>query len=286
MKLIADSGSTKTDWRLVTDDGQQHTFKTEGINPYFHTSETVAQTLRTFSFGEHALEDFDEVFFYSAGSSTAQNKEIMDAGFKQVFTGAKVYIMHDLLGAARALFTEASGIAAILGTASNSCLYIDGEIKMNLGGHGYILGDEGSGMHIGRKVIRDFMSDLMPPEAQKNFVDEFGMTKDEISNAVYRQKLPNRFLASFSKFVHDHIDNPYFLAMVDDAFMKFFERTIIQYPDYQKYPMRVLGSVGHFFEPQLRHRAEMYNVKIDKIIKAPIDGLVAFHMKNDAAHAK
>jgi N-acetylglucosamine kinase-like BadF-type ATPase len=277
MKLIADSGSTKTDWRLLTPKGDLHSFWSEGINPYFHTPETVAQTLRSINFGTFVPEQILEVYFYSAGSSTAQNKALMEKGFRSVFTKAKVEIIHDLLGAARALFLNDSGIACILGTGSNSCLYIDGAIVKTLGGHGYILGDEGSGMHIGRKVIRDFMSDLMPPDVLDIFQKEHGLTKDEITFAVYKQHFPNRFLASFSKFVRTYIDHPYFQALVDDAFMKFFERYIIQYPDYKKYPLRVLGSVGFYYREQLEKRAAVYGITIDKIIQAPIDGLVAYH---------
>lgn len=282
MKLIADSGSTKTDWRLLTAEGEQLQFKSEGINPFFHDADSVAKTLSEISFAPYRHADISEVDFYSAGVSNRQNRKIMEQGFAKVFTEAKLNIMHDLLGAARALFfredgKEETGIACILGTGSNSCLYKDGEIKMVLGGHGYILGDEGSGMHIGRKVVRDFMSDLMPPEVKELFDEEFGLTKDEVSFAVYKKTFPNRYLASFSVFVQKHIEHPYFAALVDDAFMKYFERYIIRYPDYPELPVRVLGSVGYYFEPQMRKRADMYGLNIDRIIKAPIEGLVAYH---------
>jgi N-acetylglucosamine kinase-like BadF-type ATPase len=280
MKLIADSGSTKTDWILLTDSGEKLSFRTEGINPYFHTSDSVAELLQTFSFAPYTHADIDEVDFYSAGSSTPQNRKLMEVGFAKVFTKADVNIIHDLLGAARALFGEETGIAAILGTGSNSCFYKDQKIVLTLGGHGYILGDEGSGMHIGRKVVRDFMNDLMPDDVRKLFVSEYGLSKDDIFFAVYKQQYPNRFLASFSKFVKAHIEHPYLLEMADDAFMKFFERYIVHYPDYQSYPLRILGSVGYYFEEQIRNRAEQYGVHIDKILKAPIDGLVEYHQNH------
>lgn len=281
MKLIADSGSTKTDWRLLSSSGAMYSFKSEGINPFFHTPESVAEILRGTSFEPFAHRDIKEVDFYSAGVSNKQNRELMEKGFAKVFTSAKLNIMHDLLGAARALFQNGTGIACILGTGSNSCYYADGEIKQVLGGHGYILGDEGSGMHIGRKVVRDFMSDLMPEDVLKRFNQEFNLSKDEISFAVYKKTFPNRYLASFSVFVQKNIEHPYFAALVDDAFMKFFERYIIQYPNYKNLPVRILGSVGYYFEPQLRKRAEMYGVNIDHIIKAPIDGLVKYHQDED-----
>jgi len=277
MKLLADSGSTKTDWVLLTDSGEVLEYKSEGINPFFHNADSVAEVLKEISFDPYTHADIDEVDFYSAGVNNTRNRALMEQGFSKVFTSAKLNIMHDLLGAARALFSNETGIACILGTGSNACLYKEGEIKMTLGGHGYILGDEGSGMHIGRKVVRDFMSDLMPDDVKKLFDEEFGLTKDDISFAVYKKTFPNRYLASFSVFINKHVEHPYFNALVDDAFMKYFERYIIQFPDYLSHPVRILGSVGYYFEPQIRKRAEMYGINIDKIIKAPIEGLVEFH---------
>ncbi len=280
MKLIADSGSTKTDWRLIAPSGEVFDYKSEGINPYFHTDESVSETLRKISFAPYSHADIDEVYFYSAGSNTKKSMQIMEVGFRRIFINAKIYIIHDLLGAARALFGEESGLAAILGTGSNSCFYQDGKIKLNLGGYGYILGDEGSGMHIGRKVVREFMNDLMPKDVQERFKEKYYLTKDQIIYAVYKDAYPNRFLASFSKFANENLDHPYIADMVDDAFMKFFKRYIVQYPSYQSYNLRVLGSVGFFFEKQLCARADRYGVKIDKIMRAPIDGLLKFHQEH------
>lgn len=279
MILIADSGSTKTDWRLIASNGKIFSFKSEGINPYFHSSSSITRTLERLNIQPFNFADISEIFFYGAGSSSAQNREIMQLGFQPIFTNAKINILHDLLGAARALFKEDSGIAAILGTGSNSCLFVNGKIEQTLGGQGYILGDEGSGMHIGRKVVREFMNDLMPPDILEVFKATYGLTKDEISFSVYKKDFPNRFLASFSTFVFDNIDHPYILGLADDAFMKFFDRYIIQYPDYQKYPLRIVGSVGFFYKSQIQKQADRYGIKLDTIIRAPIDGLVNYHLK-------
>lgn len=277
MKLVADSGSTKTDWRLLKNDGSITAFQSEGINPYFHTSQSIAQTLLAMKFEHFEPEEIQEVYFYSAGSSTVQNKQIMHEGFAQVFVNSSIEILHDLLGAARALFRNESGIAGILGTGSNACLFVNEQIKLTLGGHGYILGDEGSGMHIGRKVIRDFMSDLMPAEALALFNEKYKLTKDQITQAVYKELFPNRFLASFSKIVLENIEMEYFRLMADDAFMKYFERYIIQFPDYQKYPIRIVGSVGYYFSKQINDRASKYGIEVQRFLKAPIEGLVAYH---------
>ena len=277
MKLIADSGSTKTDWKLITPSGEVFDYRSEGINPYFHTDDSVAKTLEKISFAPYSHADIEEVFFYSAGSNTKKSVAIMKNGFSRVFTSAEIHIKHDLLGAARALFQNDSGLVAILGTGSNSCLYLDGEIETNLGGFGYILGDEGSGMHIGRKIVREFMNDLMPRDMQDIFLNKYRVTKDQIIYAVYKDAYPNRFLASFSRFASENIHHPYISEMVDDAFMKFFERYIIQYSEYKKYNLRVLGSIGFFFEKQLRSCSGRYGIRIDKIMKAPIEGLLEYH---------
>jgi N-acetylglucosamine kinase-like BadF-type ATPase len=280
MILVADSGSTKTDWRLITDNGKEFSFRSEGINPYFHTPDTIVQTLNNIDFSPYTFYDISKVYFYSAGSNTTQNVKIMEQGFGKVFANAEIHILHDLLGAARALYEDESGIVGILGTGSNSCLFVDGEIKMNLGGQGYMLGDEGSGMHLGRKVVRDFMNDLMPDEVRKLFVDQYNLTKDQITFNVYKKMFPNRFLASFSKFVNENMDHPYFQALADDAFTKYFERYIIQYPDYQKYTLRIVGSVGYYFSELIVDMGKKYGIEVDKFIKGPIEGLVEYHTKH------
>ena len=231
-------------------------------------------------FSPYTFYDISEVYFYSAGTNTSQNVKIMEKGFRKIFSNAKVNILHDLLGACRALFVDESGIAGILGTGSNSCLFVDGEIKSNLGGQGYMLGDEGSGMHLGRKVVRDFMNDLMPDDILRKFVDQYDLTKDQITFNVYKKMFPNRFLASFSKFVHENIEHPYAQALADDAFTKFFERYIIQYPEYQKYKLRIVGSVGYYFQAQVIEMGEKYGIEVDKFIKGPIEGLVAYHREH------
>lgn len=281
MILIADSGSTKTDWRLIALNGKVFSFKSEGINPYFHSTATITETLRRFNLQPFDHADIKEVYFYGAGCSSDRNRKIMETGFQPVFSGAKIHILHDLLGAARALFQNESGIVAILGTGSNSCLYVNDEIVLSLGGQGYILGDEGSGLHLGRKVVRDFMNDLMPPDILKLFTETYGLTKDEISYAVYKKEFPNRFLASFSTFVSDHLDHPYMQRLAEDAFMKFFQRYVSQYLDYKSYPLRIVGSIGYFFKDQIQKQADDFGIKLDRIIRAPIDGLLEYHTKKD-----
>lgn len=276
MILVADSGSTKTDWRLVDGTFVVKSFRTVGINPFFHTSETIAEELSDMH--EHLdISLVHEVYFYGAGCSTAENKEMVGSGLQTVLPDAKINVYHDLLGAARALFQNEDGIAGILGTGSNACLYRDGKVELVLGGQGYIIGDEGSGMHIGRKLIRDYMNYLTPQDVKVHFEAEFGLSRHEISQALYRKRFPNRFLASFSKYVGENIANPYMYDLVDDAMMKYVDRYISQFPDYKNLPFRVIGSVGYHFQDILAKHAERVGTRLDRVLKAPIDGLVAFH---------
>lgn len=278
MKLIADSGSTKTDWKLVVSPENIHGFSGEGINPYFHTEDSVFETLKKLDMGPYGFSDVREVYFYAAGANTEPTCAILQRGFRRAFEEAEIFIMHDLLGAARSLYNGESGIAAILGTGSNTCMYRDGIIVRNRGGHGYILGDEGSGMHLGRKVVRDFMNDLMPADIRGKFEESFGYTKDEITYHVYKESFPNRFLASFGRFVGEHMGDPYIDALIEDAFTKFFDRYVTKYEDYERYPLRIVGSIGHYFEKPLKAVAKNFDVRIDKILQAPIDGLLEYHL--------
>lgn len=281
MILIADSGSTKTDWRLIDAQNHIHQFSSVGINPYFHTAETVYKALGEINFNEFSPADISEVHFYGAGISADVYRQIMTSAFEKFFAGAAVHLHHDLLGAARALFINSEGLAVILGTGSNTCLYDGTNIVQTRGGHGYILGDEGSGMYMGRKLVQDFMCDLLPDDLHVNFVSRFGLTKDQISVEVYKGRSPNRFLASFSKFIYQNIGHTYCQELVVQSFRDFFERNIVQYPNYARHRMRVVGSVGYYYSNILRPIASEYGIEIDKIIETPISGLALYHAKEN-----
>ena len=247
--------------------------------PFFHTSETVASELMRMEL-TFDLSKVEAVHFYGAGCSTTENVAIIRNGMRMVFPKSEIHVYHDLLGAARALFHSESGIAGILGTGSNACLYIDGEVVQVLGGQGYIIGDEGSGMHIGRKLIRDYMNYLMPEDVKEIFEAEVGLSRHDIADALYKQKFPNRFLASFSKFVNTHLDHPYIFEMADDALGKYVDRYIAKFPNYRSLPFRVVGSVGFYFREILEKHAERVGTKLDVVLRAPIEGLVDYHMAN------
>ena len=278
MILVADSGSTKTDWRLITADGRSLAFQSEGINPYFHTEESIVETLGRFCADTVSISDITSVYFYAAGCSSDANKALMARAFSRVFNPARIEILHDLLGAARALYPRGDGIAAILGTGSNACLFRDGEIVEVRGGEGWVLGDEGSGKDLGQRLLADYVNGLLPETIRTAFDAAYGLTRDAIRTAVYREPQPNRYLASFSPFVHRHLDHPYIAGLADAAFTTFFERYIIRFDDYRDHPLRIVGSVGTHFEAALAACADRYGIRVDKTLRAPIDGLVEYHL--------
>jgi len=279
MILIADSGSTKTDWRLIDDQRRIHQFATQGISPYFHTSEQIADILTSellpqFSFPTSNLE----IFFYGTGCRVEDKKQIVKAALQENFPKAIIEINSDMLGAARALCGHHAGIAAILGTGANTCYYEHGQIVENRTSTGFILGDEGSGAHMGKTFVQAFLNDELPEALSKRFTDRFKLGKDDIIDAVYRQPTPNRFLASFSKFIYQNLKEQYIIDLVSNCFNQFFEKHICRYPRYKEVKLSCTGSVAFYYSNILRSIAENHGVNIETISETPIAGLTLYHL--------
>lgn len=280
MILIADSGSTKTDWRLIDKNKEIHQFHTVGMNPYFVGSDQIAQTVREGVYASHSeWKGALEIFFYGAGCSTDDKRAVVSAGLKTVFPDAKIEVTHDIVAAARATCGHAPGIAAILGTGSNSCYYNGKQIVESVISPGYIFGDEGSGGQIGRALLTDYLYDELPEDLTKHFEHRFPeATREAILDAVYKQPRPNRFLASFSKFVYQNISNEYCVKLVIKCFDQFFDRHICKYEKHQEVPLHVVGSVGYYYSKLLQSVAENKGVSMGKILETPIAGLTLYHL--------
>lgn len=281
MKLIADSGSTKTDWASLSPGKPVAFYKSEGINPYFNTPETVAKTLAKIKFPENIFSGEHSVYFYGAGCSTPQYSDILYEGFRKVFKHSEIHIHHDMLGAARALFGNSGGIAAILGTGSNSCLYDGTRIQRIRGGHGFILGDEGSGQHMGRQFIKYYLNDDLPVHIEQEFYSRFKLTKDEVEYTVYKKPLPNRFLASFSPFVHEFRKEPVMQEIIFESLAIFFDKYILKYETVHNNPIGVVGSVGLAYSEEIDEICKHRRLSISKRIKSPIEGLIEFHQNEN-----
>ncbi|WP_149915069.1 N-acetylglucosamine kinase [Sphingobacterium cavernae] len=279
MIIIADGGSTKTNWCLLDDNQKKIYFNTEGYNPYFVDSDYIVSSLKKGLPNDLPLENIKEVNYYGAGVHNDEKAKIVSDAFRVLFPNAKIEIGHDLLAAARALLGKETGFAAILGTGTNTCIYDGDKITHNISSAAYILGDEGSGSYIGKKLLTDFVRDLMPTDVAKAFYDTYKLSKDEIMDSVYTKPLANRFCASFSKFVYDNnVNIEYTRKIVDDAFEAFFANLVSKYPNYQDYTFNCIGSVGYNFRNVLEEKASQYGMKTGKILRSPIDDLVQFHI--------
>jgi len=283
MIIIADGGSTKTNWCLLDDSNKKIYFNTEGYNPYFVDSNYIVNSLKKGLPLDLPFEKISEVNYYGAGVHNQEKAQIVIDAIKQVFPNSQVEVGHDLLAAARALLGTEAGFAAILGTGTNTCVYDGEEITRNIDSGAYILGDEGSGSYIGKKLLIDYIRDLMPTDVKKVFFETYKLTPDEIMDTVYTKPLANRFCASFSKFVYDNnVNIEYTRKIVEDSFEAFFNNLVSKYPNYQDYTFNCIGSVGYNFRNVLEHKAQQYGMKVGKILRSPIDDLVQFHMNRAA----
>ncbi len=281
MKLVADSGSTKTDWRVISEGEVTSEFETEGINPYFKSNEDIVKLLK-YQVVTQLVDENEilEVYFYGAGcSSEVKNKQLAES-FREVFINAKVSIKHDLLGAAIASCGNEKGIVAILGTGSNSCLFDGQRIAKEQNSLGYILGDEGAGSNIGKRLLIDFLYGRTPEHITKKMNEELEVSKETILDNVYKQPLPNRYLASFVEWISQYIqEDEYLQRVVLRSFDEFFITHLIRYEDYKNIDLNVVGSIGYHFKEYLYIVAFKHDMKLGKVIKKPIDGLVEYHAK-------
>lgn len=282
MIIIADSGSTKSDWILVEKDGSSvGNYQTIGFNPFFHDEDFVEQnTIKNADLIQFA-DKVEKLFFYGAGcSSPALNKKI-EIGLQRVFKNAEITVDHDLLGAAYSCYNGEPNIACIIGTGSNSCLFDGENVYEEVPALAYILGDEGSGSFFGKKLLAAFLYKKLPADIHKNFVETFNITKDDIFNNVYKKPHANVYLASFTRFISAYKNHPYFHKMLVEGMFLFLETHVCCYENYQKLPVNFVGSVAFHFEDELKVAAKRLNINIRSVVKKPINGLVQYHLKNN-----
>lgn len=284
--LIVDSGSTKTSWCFAflpdtsSADGAR-TVTTEGLNPAVMSAEEVEEKIAKAL--SHCLQslsisaaDVENVFFYGAGC-IAGRAGVVSESIQSILVDAKIYVADDLLGAARALCGHKAGIACILGTGSNSCLYDGKNIVAHTPALGYVLGDEGSGAVLGRKFLNAVLKQTLPENIRKRFLQESGLDMAEVINRVYRSPAPNRFLASMSKYIHGYLDEKEVRDIVIDNFEDFIRNNILAYGDKFR-TINVVGSIAYHYKEQLTEAASRNGFQIGKIIKSPIEGLIEYHM--------
>lgn len=275
MQLIADSGATKTHWVLF-DKTEQHQTETIGISPVHSHPSAHYHELRA-HFETHLPRKPDKVFFYGAGCAGPQLCEKVAALLADLFPDAQVHVNSDMLGAARGVLGENPGIAGILGTGSNSCLYDGAHITDQIPALGYILGDEGSGAMLGREVLNRYYKRDMPEPLREAFANSYSLDLNEVLPKIYRQERPSRYLAGFSRFVGDNLDNPYMKNLSKEVLGEFFRRNIRQYTNAHQYSVGFAGSVAWYYRHLLQEVADSQGFEISNIVKSPMKGLIRYH---------
>ena len=276
MILIADSGSTKTDWCIVFNGTLIKRIGTKGINPFFQSEEEIQQELTASLLPQLPEGTINSVYFYGAGCTPEKAPVLRRAIADSLPVIGNIKANSDMLAAARGLCGHEAGIACILGTGSNSCFYNGKEIISNISPLGFILGDEGSGAVLGKLLVGDILKNQMTPGLKEKFLEQYNLTPAEIIDRVYRQPFPNRFLASFSPFLVEHLDEPAIRELVLNSFKKFLKRNVMQY-DYQHARVHFIGSVAFYYKELLSEACKAMGIHLGTIIKSPMEGLIKFH---------
>jgi glucosamine kinase len=278
MILIIDSGSTKSDWVLLNEQERTY-FSTIGLNPYFHSSDLVYQTVCE-NEGLYALKDqISAVYFYGAGCSSTELNKVIENGLKRVFQQATVMVDHDLKACAFATYQGEPSISCIIGTGSNSCYFDGKEIYEEVPALGYILGDEGSGTYFGKKLLSNYLYKLLPKHIHQAIQDQLGLTKDEIVENVYMKPDANVYLASFMKFIIQFAEDSYVKAMILEGFKHFIQIHVACYENHKQIKVHFVGSIAHLFRAELEEACNFHNVQLGQTIQKPIEGLINYHIQ-------
>lgn len=280
MILIADSGSTKCDWCIIEPSGEvRDTFKTMGLNPYFHDEATIENALLGVNVQSALFKDITHLFFYGAGSSSKKLCSTMELGLKRVFPNAQIVVDHDLVGAAYSTYDGKPGITAILGTGSNSCFFDGKTLREEVPALAYILGDEAGGSFFGKKLLQEYFYKQLPNDIRAAFETEYQLDHDLIVERVYNQPSANVYLASFMPFIGKFKDHPHIINWVVDGMREFIQIHVKCFPEAETVPVHFVGSIGYYFSHCLEMVMADEGLKLGKVLKAPIDGLVDYHVK-------
>lgn len=277
MILIADSGATKTSW-LLTDGSKivQH-ITTSGYNPYYYKGKSLLDAIKSELIPQLNSIEVDKIFFYGSGCSTDINCTMIKSALWQLFPNSLVEVHHDLFGAAVALLNNNEGIACILGTGSNSCHWDGHKIVSNVPSVGYLLGDEGSGTYIGKKILKGILEDKAPVDIRDSFYNHYNTTFKGVLNSIYNETGPNLFISEVSRFAEKNINNSWIRNNIKQSFVNFIDNQIKQYNNFQNMEVCFTGSIAHHFKQILLEACHENGIKTGIILKNPIEGLFTYH---------
>ena len=286
MNLIIDSGSTKTEWILIDGKTVKSRFTTEGFNPNYSDIQILERLVETRFIASPNAESLfprrdestslQEIHYYGTGCGSERNCQLINKVFKQRFPKAEIHVTHDLMAACHALLGHEKGIACILGTGSNSCVYDGENIVEKAVSLGYLLGDEGSGMQIGRVVVRAYFYGFMPEDLRQKFDETYHLELKDFVQQLYHDSQPSKYLASFAKFAGENQSHPYIRALVKDCFKAFIEAFVCRYKDCNSMEVSFIGSIAYHFQNLLRESLDDYGFSMGKIMQTPAEGLIRY----------
>lgn len=277
MVIIADCGSTKSDWLLIHGGRDQQLENTTGFNPFFQSSDDIEKILKTQLVSKVEANAVEQVWFYGTGIHDSSRAEIVIAALRRIFPKSAINVEHDLLAAARATCKHSAGIACILGTGSNSCYYDGSKILDNIPSLGWLIGDEGSGTHLGKALLRAWYYRELPADLNAAFVADYPEGASAIKNRIY-EKGANAYLASFTQFLGKHLQHPLIQKMVTNSFNEFLDRHVGKYTGYQQVPVHFVGSIAYHFQDILSACLSARNLHVGEILRKPIYALAEFHV--------
>ncbi len=277
VQLIADSGSTKAEWRLVENGRRKKSIITQGISPYFLTATQIEDLLRKELLPKLKAAAPEACWYYGTGCSNPAHVKMLTKVLRRLLPGTAVHVNHDLMGAARALCGRQPGVACILGTGSNSCFYNGKRIVKNSPGLGFILGDEGSGAYLGRKVVQHYLYNTFDPDLMDRFQAKYNTSAPVILEAVYKGPLPNRYLAAYTGFLVENRGHYMIENIIEDSFNDFFFNHLYKYKESWTHPIHFIGSVAYGFRDVLKEMCGNYELQLGRVLQHPLDGLLEYH---------
>ena len=277
MKLIIDCGSTKADWVIINDKNIMISFQTEGFNPNYTDKKYISSIILGNVTYNPYIQEITDVFFYGSGCGKEENCALIKDILSSVFINAEIKVTHDMLAACHALLGDRNGIACILGTGSNSCFYDGKEITEKSISLGYVVGDEGSANHIGKALIRDYFYQKIPDDLSVKLEKEYDINISDFIENIYHKNQVSRYLAEFSKFAYANKEHDYIKNLCSQSFDEFIEYFILNFKTSLNTEIGFVGSIAYYFQDILSERLENKGLKISKIVKNPIEGLIDYY---------
>lgn len=281
MILVADSGSSRSDWMLSLPFDKPLTFTTKGLNPYFVSEKEIERVIHNVPEIMPYVKDVTEVYFFGSGCTSPDRRELVSNALSELFSEAFISVELDLLGSAYATCGNRKGYVATLGTGSDFTFYNGEDIEVSNQGVGYVLGDEGSGVWFGKSLITDYLYGKMPPDLASDFSNKYRVTKEIVVKNVYQKSMPNTYIASFVPFLSDHLGHPYVESLLEEGFSEFVKVAIMPHDDYRDFVCHFVGSIAYFFEPQLKQVCKNMGVQMGMILRNPMQNLFDFVLERE-----